>query len=148
MKSEKGFTLVELLIVVAITGFIGSVLGAAVHQVVTVPERGNASITAMHELQNAAHWFGIDGQMSISAVGGNQLTLTLYDDSTITYSINGTELYRIVGTANRTLAQNITSCNFSVQDSLITMNIVSSPTSRWSVSQNGTYEVCMRPEQQ
>ena len=148
MKEEQGFTLVELAIVIAITGFIVGVLGASIHQIVTIPEYGGERITAMHELQNTAHWVGIDGQMSKSASGGNQLMLTLADDSTISYVVEGTELYRITGTSNRTLATNITSANFSVQNRMITMDITSAPVGRWSVSENGTYQICLRPVQE
>ena len=148
MKAEEGFTLVELMIVIAITGFIISVLGMAVHKIVTIPEYGNERMTAMHELQNIAHWVGIDGQMSKSASGGNQLILTLADDSSISYVLEGTELHRIVGTSNRTLANNITGANFSVSNRLITMDITSTPDGRWSVSENATYKVCLRPVQE
>jgi len=148
IRGEQGFTLVELLVTIAITGCIATVAGMAVNHIVTVPEYGNDRITAMHELQNVAHWFGIDGQMSVSASGGNSLTLTLADNSTITYSVQGTDLNRVAGASDRTLAQNISSANFSVQNRVITMNIASSPDGRWSISENGTYEVFMRPVQQ
>ena len=148
MKEEQGFTLVELAIVIAITGFIVGVLSAAIHQIVTIPEYGNDRITAMHELQNTAHWVGIDGQMSKSASGGNQLILTLADDSTISYVLEGTELHRIAGSSNRTLAKNITTADFSIQSRMITMDITSAPTGRWSISENGTYQICLRPVQE
>ena len=64
MKGEQGFTLVELLVVTAITGFIFSVLGMASHHIVTIPEYGNERVTALHELQNVAHWVNADGQMA------------------------------------------------------------------------------------
>ena len=64
MKRQQGFTLVELLIVIAISGFIFSVLGAAMHHIVTIPEYGNDRVTALHELQNVAHWVNLDGQMA------------------------------------------------------------------------------------
>ncbi len=148
IKKEQGFTLVELAIAIAITGFIVSVLSVAIHQIVTIPEHGDAKITAMHELQNIAHWVGIDGQMSKSATGGNQLILTLADDSTISYVLEDTELHRIAGSSNRTLAKNITAANFSIQNRMITMNITSAPAGRWSVSENGTYQVYFRPVQE
>lgn len=148
IKREQGFTLVELVVVTAITGFILSVLGVAIHHVVTIPEQGNDRITAMHELQNVAHWVNLDGQMAQSAAGGNELVLTMPDSSTIGYTVVGTDLYRATSTSNRTLAQNITSANFSVQNRIITMDITSSPEGRWSVSEDGTYKICLRPSEE
>ena len=147
MKGEQGFTLVELLIVTAITGFIFSVLGAAIHHIVTIPEEGNDRVTALHELQNAAHWVNLDGQMAQSASGGNELVLTFPDSSSINYTLVGTDLLRTTSTSNRTLAQNIASANFSVQDRIITMNLTSAPDGRWDVSENETYKVCLRPSE-
>jgi len=147
MKGEQGFTLIELLIVVAITGFIFSVLGAAIHHIVTIPEEGNDRVTALHELQNAAHWVNIDGQMAQSASGGNELVLTLPDSSSISYTLVGTDLLRTTSTSNRTLAENIASANFTVQGRIITVTLASAPDGRWVVSENETYQICMRPSE-
>ena len=148
MKQEQGFTLVELLVVTAITGLIAGVLGTAIYHIVTIPEYGNDRLTAMHEVQNIAHWVSFDGQMAKAASGGNELILTLPDDSLISYTVNGTALHRTTGTSQRTLAQNITSANFSVQNRYITMDITSSLGGRWSVSENGTYMVYLRPTEE
>ena len=145
IKAERGFSLVELLVATAITGLVVSGLGTAIYQIITVTEYGNDKLTAMHELQNAAHWFSLDGQRASTASGGSELVLTLSDDSLITYSLVDTELYRMAGGLNMTLAQNITSANFSVENRTITMTITSSPTGRWDVSDNGTYKVYLRP---
>ena len=148
MKGEQGFTLVELLIAVAITGLIVSGLGTAIHQIITVSEYGNDKLTAMHELQNTAHWFSLDGQRASAASGGNELVLTLPDESSITYSLVGTELHRTASASNMTLAQNVTSANFSIEGHIITMTITSSPQGRWDVSDNGTYKVYLRPTEE
>lgn len=146
MKGERGYTLVEALIAIAITGFLVTVLGLAVQQVVTVPERGGDQVDALHNVQNAAHWVALDGQMALSATGGDNLTLTLPSGSVIFYSLNDTDLRRDYGTGNQTIATDITSVSFSVQDKVISMTIVATPPdSRWDISENRTYQVCMRP---
>ena len=145
MKKQPGFTLVEMLVALSITGLIGSGLGTAIYQIVTVTDYGSDRLTAAHELQNAAHWFMFDGQRARAASGGSGLTLTLSaDDSTVKYVLSGSTLYRIAGSANITLAQNITSAAYSVKGRTVTMTITSSPQGRWGVSDNGTYRVYLR----
>jgi prepilin-type N-terminal cleavage/methylation domain-containing protein len=147
MTGERGFTLIELLIAIAITGIICSVLGQAMYQVITIPEYGNDRVTALHEVQNVAHWVSLDGQMAKSATGGNELVLTLPDASSVNYTLVGSDLIRTAGSSYMILAQNIVSANFSVQDRYITMDITSSPPGRWDISENETYQVCLRPSE-
>lgn len=147
-KRERGFSLVELLVATAITGLVVSGLGTAIYQIITVTEYGNDKLTATHELQHVAHWFSLDGQRASAASGGNELVLTLPDGSAVTYAVAGTELYRMFGGSNMTLAQNIISANFSVENRTITMNLTSSPEGRWNVSENGTYKVYLRPTEE
>ena len=145
MKSERGFTLVELVIATAIIGLIVGVLGTAIYQILTVTEYGNDKMTAMHELQNAAHWVSLDGQQASTASGGDELTLTLPDESSITYALVGTELNRTADGSQMTVARNITSATFAVQNHIITINLTSSPVGRQNVSEQGTYKVYLRP---
>ncbi len=145
MKNERGFTLVELLITTAITGIIVSFLGTAIFQIFTITEYGNDKLTAMHELQNAAHWFHLDGQKAFTANVTDGLLLTISDNSSITYTVNGTALRRTTGESQMTLAQNISSANFSIENRIITMTITSSPEGRDNVSEQGIYKVYLRP---
>ena len=148
MKSERGFTLVELVIATAITGLIVGVLCTAIYQIFTVTEYGNDKMMAMHELQNAAHWVSLDGQQASAASGGDELTLTLPDDSSITYALVDTELRRTAGESEMTLARNISGISFSIENRTITMTVTSSPVGRWDVSEQGTYRVYLRPTEE
>jgi len=145
MKGERGYTLVEALIAIAITGFIVTVLGMVVQQMVNVPERGNDQVDAIHPMQNAAHWLTLDGQTAESASGGSSLILTLPSEATISYTLSGTDLYRSYGGASRTIARNVASANFTVISRVIYMTIVTVPDSRWNISENYTYRAYMRP---
>ena len=148
MMDERGLTLVELLIATAITGLIVSFLGTVIYQIITVTEYGNDRLTAMHELQNTAHWFNLDGQRASIASANGDLVLTISDNSSITYSLAGTELRRTAGGTQMILARNITSANFSIENRPITMALTSSPEGRQNVSENGTYKVYLRPAEE
>jgi len=147
-KGQKGFTLPELLITVAITGLIVSFLGTAIYQIITITEYSNDRMIAMHELQNAAHWFSRDGQMASTASGGSELVLTLPNDSSITYVVVDTELSRTAGELQMTLARSISDISFSIENRIITMSITSSPEGRQNVSEQRTYKVCLRPTEE
>jgi prepilin-type N-terminal cleavage/methylation domain-containing protein len=148
MNKQSGMTMVELIIAIAITGVIVVFLGVSIYQIVTISEYGNNRLTALHEIQNAAYWLNTDGQGAMSAVGGSQLMLTLSDNSTVIYSLSGTDLIRSVDGTPLTVARNITGASFSVNDRIITINLTSSPLSRDDVSQQGTYMVYLRPEEE
>jgi len=145
MKGQQGFTLVELLVVISITGLIASFLGSTVYQMFTVAEYGNSKITAIHDLQNISSWLNRDGQMASTATGGSQLVLTMPDASTVTYKLIGTELQRDDGSSQITVAWNITSATFSVSGRMVTLDITSAPVGRQGASQQGTYQVYLRP---
>jgi prepilin-type N-terminal cleavage/methylation domain-containing protein len=145
IRGERGLTLVELLIAAAVTGVLATVLGTAVYQLYTATEYGNGRFTSLHELQNAAYWFNLDGQEAVSAVGGTGLTLTLPTSQVITYTLSTTNLQRATGTSTLTLAQNISSVSFSVSGQLVTMNITSSPSGRMDTGEQAAYTVYLRP---
>jgi prepilin-type N-terminal cleavage/methylation domain-containing protein len=145
MKRQSGMTLVEMIIALAITGIIVVFLGVAVFQILKVTYYGNDELTALHEMQNAAYWFNLDGQQAKAATGGSQLVLTLADNSTITYSISGKNLRRTANSQVMILARSITSANWTISSPLVTMNLTSAPTGVSGVSENTTYIVYMRP---
>ena len=147
MNGQKGLTIIEMLVAIAVTGIIVVFLGTAIYQIITVSEYGNDRLTAMHELQNSAHWFNLDGQKAVTANVSDDLLLTISETTSIIYSLVGTELRRISGSSQITLARNITSADFSIDNRVITMSLTSAPEGRYDVSESGIYKVFLRPSE-
>jgi prepilin-type N-terminal cleavage/methylation domain-containing protein len=178
MNRQRGMTMVELVVAIAVTGIIIAFLGTAIHQIITVSGYGNDRLTAGHELQNAAHWFNSDGQRAKAATGGTGLKLTMTDNSSVTFALVGTELRRTASSYGleptiipteitpitlrevgaelpraktgytMVLARNIASASFTVDDRLVTMSLTATPPGRYGVSENGTYRVYLRPAEE
>ena len=161
MKSQKGYSLPELLVTVAITGVIVGFLGTAVYQILNVTEYGSDKMTAMHELQNTAHWVSLDGQMASTASGGSELVLTLPDSSQVIYAMVGSEILRTDDESQMTLARHITALEFLVEERteritvgtfyedrderIITMTVTSAPEGRQGITEEKEYKICLRP---
>jgi prepilin-type N-terminal cleavage/methylation domain-containing protein len=156
MKKEGGYTLVELLIAIGISGLMFMVTGAVMFQLTTVSGNGNDRPTAIHEMQNAGYWFNQDGQAAVSATGGAALSLTIPSSPSlpagqiITYSLAGTDLHdlqRSDGSSTINLAQHVTDLDFSIDNRLVTMDITCSISGRMDVNEQSIYSVYLRPVQ-
>ena len=147
MNGQKGMTMVELMMAVATTGIIVVFLGTAIYQTLTVSGYGTDRLTAAHELENVAHWLNIDGQGAQAAAGGPALELTMADNASITYTLDGTEMLRTAAGYEIILARNIADASFTVDGRLVTMSLTAEPPGRYGVSENGTYSVYLRPSE-
>jgi len=82
-KDQRGLTLVELVIAIAITGIITAAITMAVFQVFNMNTRTSNHMTAVRQVQNAGYWVSRDAQMAqgvvITGVSGFPLTLTWTD---------------------------------------------------------------------
>ena len=77
-KGEKGFTLVELLIVIAITGLIAGGITMTIFQVFNMNTRTTNRMTAVRQVQQAGFWVSPDVQMAQSVnASGSSSFLTL-----------------------------------------------------------------------
>jgi prepilin-type N-terminal cleavage/methylation domain-containing protein len=79
VKKQAGFTLVELIVALAITGIIGVGAAMANAQVLTQTARNNDYTTGGRQTLNAIHWIGRDTQMAqdIQTSGNSGFPLTL-----------------------------------------------------------------------
>jgi len=99
---QKGFTLLELLLVIALTGIITAAASMAIHQVLTGTTLGNDLNTAVNQVRTASYWIERDALMAQTVVAvapGSPLILTWTDssgaDHEITYTlvdVSGSEL--------------------------------------------------------
>ena len=68
MRSERGFTFVELLVVVGIVALIASAASMATVQVINVTKRSNDHITVVRQVQNAGYWISRDALMAETVI--------------------------------------------------------------------------------
>jgi prepilin-type N-terminal cleavage/methylation domain-containing protein len=81
LKNQRGFTLIEVLVAVAIGGAIAGAGSMATRQVLTETTRNNNHEIAVRQVQNAGHWVTRDTRMAQTVVpdgdaDGFPLTLT------------------------------------------------------------------------
>jgi len=78
-KGQWGFTLVELVIVVALAGLVGAAITATAFQVFTFSTRLSNQMTAVRQVQQAGFWVSPDVMMAktVNATGGSGFPLIL-----------------------------------------------------------------------
>ena len=131
IRDEKGVTLPELLLVLAIIAVIASALVGTIYQIFNVTDRGSSEMAVQHDLRNAAVWLNRDVLSASEAevIGSEDepqmvLTIPTFITSTInityTYSTTTRGLVRIADTSLVTVARNIVSNPFPSVGTIIT----------------------------
>ena len=70
-QGENGFTIIELVVALAIIALIGSAATMTTFQVIKGTERSNNHMTAVRQVQNAGYWISHDTQIAESAIVDN-----------------------------------------------------------------------------
>ena len=160
MRDERGMTLVEILVALAIAGLITGTLVTAIYQIYQVTGWGSNQMRVQHDLQNAATWLNRDVVSASSAdVSDSQMILTIpyfssgtytytADIRTITYTFSTAEktLARDSVTSTVTVARHVDSIGFSptgTVTSAITITLISQA---GDVTGSATLHLDMRPE--
>ena len=68
---EKGFTLIELVLALAIIALISGAVGATIFQVYRGTEHNNDHLTMVRQVQQAGYWISRDAQMAQSVTTDN-----------------------------------------------------------------------------
>jgi prepilin-type N-terminal cleavage/methylation domain-containing protein len=166
-KSQKGMTMLELLVAFAVTGIISGGITTTLYQMVTGSARTNNHMMAVKQVQNAGYWVSRDAQAAQSVAvdegeaTGFPLTLawTDWDDTenTVTYTLVGTELWRDDGVQQSAVAQFVdvdpaqTSCDFAdtngdeVEDTVIFRVTVTIGSGLQQETETREYRIVPRP---
>ncbi len=152
---QSGFTLVEFLVAIAITGMIAVVLTASIVQVVQGSGKTSAQLTALYDVENAARYISRDVRMARDTNAGasprDNITLEWTDwydvanqDHECEYYLSGGELKREYNGDTTTVAQYISEISFTRDGRFITVTVASTG-GRAGVSEQRTYQIQMRP---
>ena len=152
VRYSRGFTLVELLVVMAIIAIVTGTLAMIMYQFSKVPRWGNAQLAVDNDLRNVGMWLMRDGNESTTFTSGGScgaFTVPTYAGSTrtITYTYSAAE-----NTLNRqdsgtsqttTVARNLTSvqCPAGVVTGTVVISVTAAS---GDVSASQTYTVTMR----
>jgi len=140
--NQKGFTLIEILVVMLVGGMIMAAGLLSMYQTIWGTARTNDQVRALTEANVAAMWLKADLGMvqETSLVDGDpnpQSTLnmtwtdltTSFDgqtvpvDHTIQYVLNGTDVVRTYDGTNKVIARNITSVGFTRNGDYINVSL-------------------------
>ncbi len=161
MKNQKGFTLIELIVALAIASAIGVAATMTAHQLITIPVISNDSNAAINQVRNAVNWINRDVQSampsSINTTSPEFLSLEQLEwgsdgnwtTRAVNYTLEDKELRRYYGgdESGMLIAQYIdpdnTSCSWNSTGLVLTVNITAHVGTR---TETRTFQVKPRPD--
>lgn len=163
--NQKGFTLIELVVALAILGIVVVGIVTSIFQIMQGRAQIAGKSVALADIDNAAHWLTRDIVMGQSTdledgepptgnmtITWNDLTGWAEAEESISHSAvythSGTQLLREYDSANNTtiVGRHLTDVGFSIDDRLITVTLTSSPDGVRASTVTRRYLIRMRAE--
>jgi prepilin-type N-terminal cleavage/methylation domain-containing protein len=146
--SEQGFTLVELLAVIAILSIVFGILAAILLQFMDVTRAGNGQMAVDGDLRSVGLWLTQDGNEGQTFTGVAGCDTFVFDTgpehgAVYTYTLNSGTLWRDDGTTTRGVARHVSDvvCPTGMVTGTVGITVYSSSA---GVSANQTYTVTLR----
>jgi len=160
-KDQQGVTLIELIIVLAITSLIGVAIVTLLGQVLTLNVATSNHMNVVKQVENALHYLNRDIQMAspfqsqLPASDTFPLTLIWTDYQSnnqhiVTYAISGGNLRRseiIAGVAqpDRVVATHVETAGYTYNGASVTVNLTVTIDGAKLVTESRSLEVKLRP---
>ena len=160
--NHKGFTLIEVLVVLTITSCIGGGAAAAVYQVININALSGNHVIAVKQVENAVYWIGRDVQMAQvlqpGGVSGFPLSLSwvewdntghqvayVLEDGQIrrSHSVNGGEPTWLVVADHINASSEKTNCQYA--EGVFTFKVTSFVSGFRSATESRVVQVIPRP---
>jgi prepilin-type N-terminal cleavage/methylation domain-containing protein len=156
-RNQKGFTLVEILVALAIEGILAGGIVAVIYTVSTVSSKNTDKMSAIVQVENAAHWLTRDTMMAQTHAAESDnyssfpLTLSWTDwDYTTHATVENNVVYTIVnGDLKRTQNVRINGGSWTQKVNVVAKYIDSSVGVTHYRFKNGALEfrICARVQQ-
>lgn len=162
LRSQRGFTLLETVLAMAVGGILVSGIVTAIYQTIRVTTETTTQITATEDIRSAAYWLTNDIKMAAAtnledgAPAVSSLTLdwtSWYDengqltgvDHHSEYALSETRLLRTFDSGSATaVGRYITDVEYSIQGQIISITITSSPEGKVETAERKTYKVYLQ----
>jgi len=162
--NQKGFTLLEIMVVMAVGGMVMAAALFSIYQVIWDSTRSNDQVKALTDVNYAARWIKRDIQMSRytglidgDPVPQSSVWLSWIDNTGFasenesmhysSYTLSGTELRREYDNRETIIGRHITSIGFILNDDIIACNITATGTGATERSETLKFSVRKRAEE-
>jgi prepilin-type N-terminal cleavage/methylation domain-containing protein len=129
-KEQIGFTLIEIVVSIAILGIVGSAITSSIFQIYNGNTRGTSRMTVITEIENAVHCITPDAQMAqtvtVTDPSGFPLTLNWVEWNgtvvSVIYRFQNGQLQRIYSENSGTPTTSIVARNIDPTQTSCTVN--------------------------